>query len=161
MSLLLGQSGSLLRDDFVQPPLQSLGPNIVAKGSFLQAGPYGSVSIDDRSRFRNTSYVPPQSIELMTGFMNYGFYTGNPNSYDANSMPRQTYIAPLQTPAPFTLMAPMQPRQVGGQPYGLSTTGPLSSTNCPPELGYISASGACAVPSSSPLYDPDSRNVYF
>lgn len=160
MSLLLGQSGSLQRDDFVQPPLQSLGPNIVAKGSFLQPGPYGSVSIDDRSRFRNTSFVPPQSIELMTGFMNYGFYTGNPNSNDSNAMPRQTYIAQSQVPTPFSLSAPLQ-RQVSGQPYGLSMTGPVSPSNCPPELGYISASGACAVPSTSPLYNPDSRNVYF
>jgi hypothetical protein len=167
MSLLLGQSGSLERDDFVQPPLQTLGPNIVAKGSFLQPGPYGSVSIDDRSRFRNTSFVPPQSIELMTGFMNYGFYTGNPNNNDSNAMPRQTYIAQDAAFAPSlyysttpSLSAPAG-RAMNTQPYGLEKNGPVSSQRCPPGVAYINASGACQVPSSSPLYNPDGRNVYF
>lgn len=174
MSLLLGQSGSLERDDFVQPPYQSQGPNIVAKGSYLQPGPYASVSIDDRSRFRNTSFVPPVSIELMQGFLTYASYTPNPNGADANTMPRTTFIAqekPQQhyaynlTPSNFAAAKALQ--GAGGQPtvqlspYGQVTGGPVSSSFCPPALGYINASGACAVPPSSPLYQPDARNVYF
>jgi hypothetical protein len=162
MSLLLGQSGSLQRDDFVQPPLQTHGPNIVAKGSFLQPGPYASVSIDDRSRFRNTSYVPPQSIELMTGFLDYGFYTANPNSNDANAMPRQTLIASDPSFAPaYSAYSFSGTARASAQPYGLQTAGPVSPRNCPPNTGYITASGGCAVLPSSPLYNPDTGNVYF
>lgn len=176
MSLLLGQYGSLSRGDFVQPSLQSSGPNIVAYGSFLQPGPYGSLSIDDRSRFRNTSYTPPVSIDLMPGFMAYNFYDTNPNGNDLGTFPRATLINQQASAAPPSYAFSMVPssagnlrsmRGAGGKmtmqlaPYGQVEGGPVSSTNCPPTLGYINASGACAIPPSSPLYNPTERNVYF
>lgn len=176
MSLLLGQSGSLSRQDFVQPSLQSSGPNIVAYGSFLQPGPYGSLSIDDRSRFRNTAYTPPLSIDLMPGFMAYSFYDTNPNANDLGTFPRATYINQQAAAAPASYAFTMVPSNsaalrglqgAAGQPtmqlapYGQVEGGPVSSTNCPPSMGYINAAGACAVPPGSPLYNPVERNVYF
>lgn len=176
MSLLLGQYGSLERQDFVQPPLQSSGPNIVAQGSYLQPGPYASVSVDDRSRFRNTSFVPPVSIELMTGFMDYGFYNTNVNLSSPVIMPAATYIHQSQPQArkgyAFSTVPSSQPRLaalqgVDGQatmqlaPYGQVVNGPVSARACPAGVGVINASGACQVQPGTPLYDPDARNVYF
>ena len=176
MSLLLGQSGSLSRQDFVQPPLQSSGPNIVAYGSFLQPGPYGSLSIDDRSRFRNTSYTPPLSIDLMPGFMSYNFYDTNPNGNDLGTFPRATFINQQAAAAPSSYAFSSVPSNsaslralqgVGGKPtmqlapYGQVEGGPVSSSYCPPSLGYINASGGCVVPPTSSLYNPAERNVYF
>jgi hypothetical protein len=176
MSLLLGQYGSLQRDDFVQPPLQSAGPNIVAKGSYLQPGPYASVSVDDRSRFRNTAFVPPVSIELMTGFMDYGFYNTNVNLSSPVIMPTATYVHQSQPQVrkgyAFSTVPSSQPRLGalrgvdGGattqvEPYGQVVNGPVSPRFCGTGGGVINASGACQVQPGAPLYDPDARNVYF
>lgn len=176
MSLLLGQYGSLQRDDFVQPPLQSAGPNIVAKGSYLQPGPYASVSVDDRSRFRNTAFVPPVSIELMTGFMDYGFHNTNVNLSSPVIMPTATYVDQSQPQVrrgyAFSTVPSSQPRLAalrgvdGGQttqvePYGQVVNGPVSPRACPSGVGVMNASGACQVQPGTPLYDPDARNVYF
>lgn len=176
MSLLLGQYGSLSRHDFVQPSLQFSGPNIVAQGSFLQPGPYGSLSIDDRSRFRNSAYMPPLSIDLMPGFMSHSFYDTNPNRNDLSTFPRNTYVNQQAATAPPAYSFSMVPsnsatlRSLQGAsglptmqlaPYGQVNNGPVSPTNCPPSLGYINAAGACQVPSNSPMYKPHEQNVYF
>jgi hypothetical protein len=174
MSLLLGQYGSLSRDDYVQPALNlaSGGPNFVAYGSFLQPGPYGSLSIDDRSRFRNTAYTPPLSIELMNGFFNYPFRDSNPNQNNLGTFPRSTYISQQPGAVPRNYSYSTVPALGSGlkdshgdalstAPYGQVMDGPVSSSNCPPELGYINVTGACQVPSSSPLYNPTGRNIYY
>ncbi len=176
MSLLLGQYGSLQRQDFVQPPLQQAGTNIVAQGSYLQPGAYASVSVDDRSRFRNTSFVPPVSIELMTGFMDYGFYNTNSNLSAPAIMPQTTYLnqQPSAVPPRYayssipsssstlrTLTGAAGAPTMQVAPYGQVVQGPVSAHSCPAGVGFINASGACQVPPSSPLYDPDARNIYF
>lgn len=170
MSLLLGQYGSLERQDFVQPSLHSAGPNIVAKGSYLQPGPYASVSVDDRSRFRNTSFVPPVSVELMTGFMDYGFYNTNSNQSMPTIMPQSTYLhqQPQQARRGYSFSAvPSLSQAAAGSPamsvapYGQVVNGPVSGGNCPASQGFINASGACELLPGSPLYQADARNVYF
>ena len=62
MSLLIGQSGSKQRQDYVQ----SRGP-ILAKGNFMDPERPSSLGVEDRSRFRPQSFVAPRNIELMQG----------------------------------------------------------------------------------------------
>lgn len=174
MSLLLGQYGSLSRDDFVQPALNLAGggPNFVAYGSYLQPGPYGSLSVDDRSRFRNTAFTPPRSIELMNGFFNYPFRDTNPNQNTRGTFPRSTFISQqpgavppnysyATVPALGSTLKDSHGDALSTSPYGQVMDGPVSSSNCPAELGYINVSGACQVPPSSPVYNPTGRNIYY
>ena len=62
MSLLIGQSGSRPRGDYVQ----SSGP-ILAKGGFMDPERASSLGIEDRSRFRPQSFVASRDVELMNG----------------------------------------------------------------------------------------------
>lgn len=66
MSLLFGQQGSLQRNDFVQSPA---GP-FLAKGNFMDPARNSSLGIEDRTRFRPSSFVAPRQIELMNGAFN-------------------------------------------------------------------------------------------
>lgn len=109
MSLLIGQSGSLLRDDYVQPQYSSANfqstegggasgfsgssnAGLIAKGAYLQPGPYASLGVEDPSRFRNTAYVAPTQIELMQGFMDMPFQNANPLQSDTRVMPMSTFL---------------------------------------------------------------------
>ena len=109
MSLLIGQHGSLLRENYaagqqytvVAPNQQdgfskSAGSSLISLGAFLQPGPYASLSPEDPSRFRPTSYVAPTEIELMHGFLDMPFQNGNPLQADPVVMPHSTFID--QTP---------------------------------------------------------------
>jgi len=65
MSLLYGQQGSLKRQDFIQ----SSGP-FLAKGNYLDPARPSSLGVEDRTRFRPSSFVAPRQIELMQGAFN-------------------------------------------------------------------------------------------
>ena len=122
MSLLIGQHGSLVREDYAARQKytvvrddtdnqngfnKSSGSSLISLGAFLQPGPYASLSPEDPSRFRPTSYVAPTEIELMQGFLDMPFQNGNPLQSDLLVMPRSTFID--QTPPPLpSCSKPMQ-----------------------------------------------------
>ena len=134
MSLLIGQSGSLLRDDYVQPAnpfasrsLQSVGDvtsgftgsrstGLIAKGAYLQPGPYASLSQEDPSRFRNTAYVAPSQIELMQGFMDTPFQNANPMQSDTRVMPMSTFLD--QAPPSMQLRQQLSSQSAGSLSRG-------------------------------------------
>lgn len=66
MSLLIGQSGSKQRGDYIP----STGPSFAAKGNFMDPERPSSLGIEDRSRFRPQSFVAPRNIGLMQGAFN-------------------------------------------------------------------------------------------
>ena len=154
MSLLLGQSGSLLREDYVQ----ACGPSgILSKGAYLQPGKVASMGADDPSRFRNTAYVPPRQIELMHGFMDYQFQNGNPLQADPTVVPYATFV----TQAPRAGYAYQGPTSMSG-PYGAVMSTTLAPARCPAESGcYINPAGGCLCGAQSPYYDASSMNVYY
>lgn len=100
MSLQIGQYGSLLRDDYVQPPVRAHNPNtnFVSLGAYLQPGPYASLSLEDPSRFRPGTFVAPTQIELMQGFMDTPFQNADPVQSDTRVVPGNTFVT--QRPAP-------------------------------------------------------------
>lgn len=81
MSLLYGQQGSLQRNDFIQ----SSGP-FLAKGNFMDPARPSSLGVEDRTRFRPSSFVAPRQIELMQGAFNI---QGVAN-YNGGAPPKQT-----------------------------------------------------------------------
>lgn len=151
MSLLIGQSGSMLRSDYVQPPVIPGNNNatIVSKGAYLQSGgAYTSLAPDDASRFRPTSFVAPTQIDLMQGFMDTPFYNNNPFQADMRVMPHDTFVD--QRPRSFFSLSAssssQQQRQPlytsGGNSYTFETTAaktPASSLSSSSSRGGVSA----------------------
>jgi hypothetical protein len=177
MSQLIGASGSLLRGDFVQPTLTTTeGGTIVSMGSYLEPGPYASLSIDDRSRFRSTSFVPPQSIELMHGFFDRGlmFYDTNPlentistavtfvdQRPSAVPVGYSYYSQPASTPELRALRGYSGQPTMATAPYGQVIHGPVSPSNCPSNQAFVNPSGGCQVMPSAAAFNPAGTNVYF
>lgn len=143
MALLIGQSGSMLRSDYVQPPVIRGNNNadIVSKGAFLQSGgAYTSLSPDDASRFRPTSFVAPTQIDLMQGFMDTPFYSNNPFMSDTRVLPYDTFVnqRPPSSPSQLSLAsggggraaaAPFLTAGSAGNSYSFQTTPSSSSSN--------------------------------
>ena len=96
----------MLRSDYIQPPVIRGNNNadIVSKGAFLQSGgAYTSLSPDDASRFRPTSFVAPTQIDLMHGFMDTPFYNNNPFMSDMRVVPYDTFVNQRPPPSPSQL----------------------------------------------------------
>lgn len=176
MSQLFGAYGSMLRGDYVQPPVKQGETQFIAKGAFLQPGE-GVASLDyvDPSRYRPGTYVLPTQIELLDGYFDKGLQFWNSNPYDnALVMPRNTFINQTPNNVPvgyeFAHLVSTDPRSsaqaqlaaqaVPGkgqpfitQPYGLVHNAAISPRDCP---GYITVAGSCSVPPGSPGYVPNS-----
>jgi hypothetical protein len=159
MSFLIGASGSRSRGDYVQPQPDPTGDGIISKGAFLQGGRYGSVSMDDQSRFRSTAYVPPQQIDLMSGFLGLPFWNVDTRSDNSLVMPLNTYLHQAQ-PAPHTALnlsagsgALATQKEVSVAPYGLVYNGPVSPQSCPNAQGcYLNVSGGCSCKNGETYY---------
>lgn len=48
------------------------------------------VDMQDHSRFRSTSFVPPQQIELMQGSLTIPFQNADPESHNISGIPSST-----------------------------------------------------------------------
>lgn len=166
MSLQIGQYGSQLRRDYVQPPVTRASGGIVSMGAYLDpTGPVTSLAVEDPSRFRPGTYVAPTSIELMHGFMDYEFYNANPQQSDTRQFP-QTYATQRPTAVPrgysYSSARTAPGSYVNTEPYGLAIGGPVSPSNCPVDQGaYYTVTGGCALSTQSPLYRPGSSNTFF
>ena len=172
MSQLFGAYGSMLRQDYVQPPIKGGETQFIGKGKFLQPGD-GPASLDyvDPSRYRPGTYVLPTQIELMGGYFDKGLSFWNSDPADnALVMPRDTFINQGKTNVPvgytFDMFNIVDPRssaqaQLAAQavankgqpfatnPYGLVGNAAISPQDCP---GYITVAGSCKVPPGNPAY---------
>lgn len=166
MSLQIGQYGSQLRRDYVQPPVTPASGGIISMGAYLEPdSPVTSLAIEDPSRFRPGTFVAPTAIELMHGFLDYQFYDTNPQQSDTR-MFAQTYTNQRPAAAPrgysYSSARAAPGSYVNLEPYGLATGGPVSPVNCPVNQGaYYTVTGGCALSPQSPLYNPRSTNTFF
>ena len=66
----------------------NMAASFAARGNYMDPSGSGSLGVDDPSRFRSTSVVPPKQVELMQGSLTL---------QGANSMPSLM----VRTPAGF------------------------------------------------------------
>jgi len=164
MSQLMGASGSLSMQTYVQPA-SALGPapGIIAMGNYLGPGA-ASLGVDDPSRQRSTAYVLPRQIELMEGFFNVQDMGGNSNNSDMNLNSSMTMLVPA-TQATYPGMTAVGPSTHGhsghGGAYGLTYTGSVTPQNCLQHTGCsLNTSGGCHC-TSGPFYSPHGTNTYY
>lgn len=175
--MIIGQAGSQPRRDYTQPELRPTGQTIVSKGYYLQPGRIASLSPDDASRFRPTSFVPPVQIALMNRPPFLPFNNANPAD-NALVMPRDTFVfqTPDSPPVGYayvhtdasnersefnTLTSAAAPTSYQAEPYGLVQNGLVSPRNCPSTQNcFVNVTGACQCEANSPYYLPQMRNIY-
>lgn len=166
MSLQMGQYGSQLRRDYVQPAVSPSSGGIISMGAYLEPNSnVTSLAAEDPSRFRPGTYVAPTSIELMHGFMDYEFYNTIPMQSDTRQFP-QTYTTQRPSIVPrgysYSSARAAPGSYVNTEPYGLAIDGPVSPSNCPVNQGaYYTVTGGCALSTQSPLYRAGSSNTFF
>lgn len=175
--MLIGQAGSQSRRDYTQPELRPTGQTIVSKGYYLQPGRIASLSPEDLSRFRPTSYVPPVQIDLMNRPPFLPFNDANPSDNE-QIMPRDTFVyqradAPPRgytyvstepgnmTSAFYRMTSAATPKSYQMEPYGLVQDGLVSPRNCPADKNcFINTVGSCQCEADSPYYLAEARNIY-